>query len=171
MQSVALTDRRATFAAHVAQGVGQTDAARIAGYQHPKQEAFRLTRDPHVARAIDAEQKRIARFDIAPKAWARLSQLLDSTNENVALGAVKVALTQCRELLATDPDSGKALAEMTSAELEGLVTKLEARRMAEAIDVTPEPSNQPAPKPRKPRYSAKAAKARLAAEAEGDTET
>lgn len=94
------TDKQAAFVtAYATTGLNGTEAARLAGYSSPRTDAVRLLSLPHVRAAIRAQRETIINGDLAQKALATLSELMEpGTPAPVRLGASRTALEMARHL-------------------------------------------------------------------------
>lgn len=145
-----LTEQQAAFVlAYAANGGNATDAAKTAGYStdHSRTIGPRLLALPWVQRALTIERQRL----LARAAFGGLKVLigvLEDTGEDMKLRvkAAEIALKADRadRDAAKDSDStGKRLAEMSIAELEGMI-----RRLDQAAELAQQPileHNEPSP--------------------------
>lgn len=136
-----LTPKQQAFVRHlVATGCSHTEAARQAGYAHPKEEAYSLTRLPHVAAAIRQERARVFDADLANVAAETLRAVMTDKEAPAAarVSAARTVLEVTRELgrRQEDGSNDKQLHEMTPDELAGLISKWEVERSKVAKDIT-----------------------------------
>lgn len=127
-----LTDQQQQFVHHlVTSGCNPTEAARAAGYAVPKQEAYRLTRLPHVQSAIRSERERLIS---AHGANVALSTLMEIMKDQAAPASARVGASRTMLEVAglfdkagRDVTSGKSMSEMTVDELQATVAKLDSQ--------------------------------------------
>lgn len=76
-----LTDVQSAFISYlVLEGCNPTEAARRAGYSHPKNRAYELLRKAHIVAAIREEQGRILDGDLANIAMNTLRSVMENKN-------------------------------------------------------------------------------------------
>lgn len=119
-----LTEKQATFVAHVSKGVNRTKAARIAGFASPAVEAFRLMKLPHVVEALHSRREAALRGDLASLAVDTMRDLMSSeTPAATRYQASKWVLEHSGHQVDQDQEHrGKALEEMDADELAQAVT-------------------------------------------------
>lgn len=127
----ALTDRQAQFIHHlVTTGCTPTEAARAVGYAEPKQEAYRLTRTPHVNAAIRQERERLISAHGANLAIATLNEIMRDTHApasaRVSASRTMLEAAGVFDKNGRDRDTGKTLTEMSADELAETIRKLDA---------------------------------------------
>ncbi|WP_374530591.1 terminase small subunit [Novosphingobium sp.] len=125
-----LTEQQAEFVHHlVTTGCNPTEAARAAGYAVPKQEAYRLTRLPHVQAAIRQERERLISAHGANVALATLNEIMrDKTAPASARVSASRTMLEAAGLFdknGRDTGTGKTLQEMTTDELAETISKLD----------------------------------------------
>ena len=122
-------------------------AAEKAGYAVPAQKGRQMRNDPVIKSAVLAEAERILRDELLPLALATHKRLLTDTAvpAGAQLGATKLAYD--RTLGVDDGKADKEPSEMSYDELQASIDQLRQAQDAlagQAIDVTPEPLEQPA---------------------------
>lgn len=148
--TAALTEMQRNFVlAYVRNGLSATDAARQAGYAHPRTVAYELTRNSAVAAAIRAERTALIETEGANLAWRTLREVMEDkqAKPEVRVRAAVWTLEASGHGRAAGPDSAareaKPLSEMTIAELEAFVSggadRLRAlhEQQAKTIDAEP----------------------------------
>jgi|GEM_PF-6036940 len=134
---MALTHKQRDFARNIANGMGQSAAARAAGYAHGSPNALAVTARrtlalPEVQRAAHTERERILCGGLAHKALRCLESIIDS---DTAPAAAKFAASRWvleagghgiesrRLALRAGDDSERSPSQLTAADLERLVIK------------------------------------------------
>ena len=125
-----LTDQQQQFVHNlVTSGCNPTEAARTAGYAVPKQEAYRLTRLPHVQAAIRSERERLISAHGANVALATLMEIMkdQAAPASARVGASRTMLEVAGlfDKAGRDVTSGKSMSEMTVDELSDTIRKLD----------------------------------------------
>jgi Terminase small subunit len=122
---LAHTDNQRRFVDHlVSTGCTPTEAARVAGYDHPAQEAYRLIRKPHIVAAIGELRGRLISSHGANVAT---KTLIDIMQDVAAPASARVSAARTMYEAAgqftkgLDPDREVPLHEMTSAQLEAFI--------------------------------------------------
>lgn len=126
----ALNEQQAQFVHHlVTTGCNPTEAARAAGYAAPKQEAYRLTRLPHVQTAIRQERERLISAHGANVALSTLQEIMrDKTAPASARVSASRTMLEAAGLFdknGRDTGTGKSLQDMTTDELAETISKLD----------------------------------------------
>jgi phage terminase small subunit len=137
------TEQQSRFVHHlVNDAVNPTEAARRAGYNHPKENAYNLTRNPHVQGMIRLERQRVYQTDLASLSVQTLKNVMtdDDAPASARVSAARTALELAGDLgkNADGSGSGRSLAEMTPDELAQLIDQWEGQRADLARDITPE---------------------------------
>lgn len=118
-----------------------TEAARQAGYAHPKQSAYLLTRTPHIMAAVRQARQTCYQGELASLSVDTLKRVMrdDDAPASAKVSAARTALELAGDLgkAADDITSSKSLAEMTPDELGSLIDKWEGERATLATDITP----------------------------------
>ena len=126
----------------VKENKSQTEAARLAGYAHPKQSAYMLTRNPVVVAAMRQARQTTYQGELASLAADTLRTVMIDQDAPAAakVSAARTALELAGDLgkAADDLASGKSLAEMSPDELARLIDRWEDERSSLAKDVTPD---------------------------------
>ncbi len=133
----ALTDRQTEFVHHlVTIGCTPTEAARAAGYAEPKQEAYRLTRLPHVQTAVREERERLVTCDLANVALRTIREIMEdkqaSSSARVSAARTAFEVAGMFERKGGDIGSSKPLHDMTAEELEIAIRRLDDQLAASA---------------------------------------
>lgn len=127
-----LTDRQAAFVHHlVTTGCTQTEAARVAGYSEPKQEAYRLTRLAHVRAAIHEERERVIMCYLPNVALQTIKEvMLDKSypaSARVSAARTAFEVAGMFDKTGRDTATGKTLQEMSAEELSDTIRRLDDR--------------------------------------------
>jgi hypothetical protein len=141
-----LTESQAEFVRQMAQGVSRQQAAALAGYAHPKTEAYRLLQLPHVVAALKHEHSRLISADLLPLAIGRLKGILEdktAPTQHVVKAAVEVIKVAGlhKQSGEGEGDGSKPLISRSRMELEDLVTRLESAvhaHEAKTVDAVPD---------------------------------
>jgi len=117
-----------------------TESARLAGYAHPKQSAYLLTRNPTVLTALRLLRQTVYQTDLASLAANTLKAVMQDpdANPSAKVSAARTALELAGDLGKNSEElaSGKNLGEMTPDELGSLIDRWEGERSSLAKDVT-----------------------------------
>lgn len=152
----ALSDMRQRFALALAEGLGPTTAAKVAGMAQPNVVGSQLARDPRVRAVVRAYRER--RLDkLASLSLRVLEDLVRSKSISPAVrfNAVKLSLALAghRENGSTDEDdnplSKKRISEMSVDELDAFIAKERERRANAAKPVIDQRTGQGDAKPLK----------------------
>ena len=137
-----LTEQQAAFVhARLTLGQCQTVAARTAGYAHPDQRGYELSRHPQIKQAIQDRQD-LDLVDLVGLAQKRLKEILsgpalDKDDKAVLVQAGKAVFSRAdqraKQLRDNPADQAKALQSLDVPGLMALVKEMEGRY----IDVTP----------------------------------
>lgn len=124
----ALTDSQITFVSHlVLSGVTPTEAARRAGYSHPKNRAWELLRKPHIVAAIRKEQERFIDGDLANVALKTLRSIMENEKSPAnARVAASRAVLEAAGYFSRNKEAEleeKQIMEMTAQELEEYISR------------------------------------------------
>jgi len=136
-----VTDQQKEFISYVVHDQKRpTEAARLAGYAHPKQSAYDLTRNPSIALLLRQERQTVYQTDLASLAASTLRDVMHDVDApaSAKVSAARTALELAGDLGANAErgSSGKALNEMTPEELSSMIDQWESDRAAIAKDVT-----------------------------------
>src|SRR4051812_19318204 len=118
-----LTAQQQKFVDHlVSTGCTPTEAARVAGYEHPTQESYRLIRKPHVNLAIRELRERVISSDLANVATATLRAVMldEEAPASARVSAARTAYEAAGHLgknAGAGEGRDKPLSEMSEAEL------------------------------------------------------
>ena len=137
-----LTDKQSKFVDYyVAEGKTQTEAARMAGYNFPEYEGYRLVRQPRMIQVIQAARQKYYQTNLANVAVSTPHQVMNDPNAPAAarVSAARTALELAGDL---GPNSGNrseggSLSEMTPGELSRLIERWEDERTSMTKDITP----------------------------------
>ena len=141
------TEQQSRFVHHlVADNVNPTEAARRSGYAHPKENAYNLTRNPHVQAMIRLERQRLYSTDLANMSVKTLKDVMQDEDApaSARVSAARTALELAGDLNKNQngDSSGRSLAEMSPDELAGLIDNWETQRADLAQDITPQKNAQ-----------------------------
>ena len=118
-----------------------TEAARQAGYAHPKQSAYILTRTPHIMAAVRQARQTEYQSELASLSVDTLKRVMrdDDAPASAKVSAARTALELAGDIgkAADDLTSSKQLAEMSPEELSSLIDKGVGERASLATDITP----------------------------------
>jgi hypothetical protein len=138
------TDKQALFVDYYSRGgINGKEAAALAGYANPGQEAWRLLSLPHVRAQLRAHRESVINGDLAKLALATLEDLMQrpETPAAVKLGSARTALEMARHLGVAAPKDpalhDRPLSELSHADLQRLVDEGTGVLAALAKDVTP----------------------------------
>lgn len=138
-----ITDRQREFVQYlVKDNKNATESARLAGYAHPKQSAYELTRNPSIIALMRQARRTLYESDLANVAGETIrSVMLDlDAPASARVSAARTALELAGDLgkNAEAADAGKSLAELSPDELARMIDSWEAQRSALATDITPQ---------------------------------
>lgn len=127
-----LTEIQSAFVSYlVLEGCNPTEAARRAGYSHPKSRSWELLRKPHIIAAIREEQTRILDGDLANIAMNTLRNVMENENSPASsrVAASRAVLEASGYFRRSDNISleEKDPLEMTTQELEVFIAKAKAK--------------------------------------------
>jgi len=134
------TEKQAAFVLHYAtKGISGAEAARMAGYSAPKNDAHRLLQLPHVRAAVRAARETAINGDLAKLALETLHDLManEATPAPVRLGAARFSLEMAGHAAGKHetPLADRPLAEMSVAELQQFVE--EGERALASVKIVP----------------------------------
>lgn len=137
-----ITDRQRDFVTYlVRENKNATESARLAGYAHPKQSAYDLTRNPAIIALMRQARRTLYESDLANVAGETIrSVMLDlDAPASARVSAARTALELAGDLgkNAEAGNDGKSLAEMSPNELARMIDSWEEQRSALATDITP----------------------------------
>ncbi len=133
MMSEQITENQADFVRYlVRERYNPTEAARRAGYQHPRQRAYELLRKPNVARAIRTEQQAVLNGDLTSLAFDTLRDVMknQAAPASAKVAASRAVLEAAGFFKKTDEDTPlleKDPLNMTTEELEQFVMESRAK--------------------------------------------
>lgn len=109
-----------------------TEAARRAGYQHPRQRQYELLRKPNIVRAIRAEQQAILNGDLTSIAFGTLKDVMQNPKSpaSAKVAASRAVLEAAGFFKKTGEDTPlmeKDPLDMTTEELERFVMESRAK--------------------------------------------
>jgi len=127
-----LTDKQQQFAQRVAEGANRTDAAKLAGYNHPEVEGCRLMSHPAVKQLIHQHRETIFQSEIATLSTNKLRELLTNPDvpHHVQFQAAKLGLAIAGHVEKTQRNMGlpvadKPMSEMSESELSEYIKRSE----------------------------------------------
>ena len=137
-----LTNKQSKFVDYyVAEGKTQTEAARLAGYNFPEYEGYRLVRQPRMIQVIQAARQKYYQTNLANVAVSTLQQVMQDPNAPpvARVSASRTALELAGDLgpNSVNESEGGSLYEMTSGELSMLIERWEDERTSITKDITP----------------------------------
>jgi hypothetical protein len=140
-----ITDRQRDFVQYlVKDNKNATESARLAGYAHPKQSAYELTRNPSIIALMRQARRTLYESDLANVAGETIrSVMLDlDAPASARVSAARTALELAGDLgkNAEAAGEGKTLAELSPDELAQMISSWEQQRSALATDITPQTS-------------------------------
>lgn len=149
-----LTDMQVSFIKQLARGTPQGEAARIAGYAGPDQQAWHLLRMPHIMEAVRKERDRIIGGELAGVALGVIRTILSDPGPptKLKLDAAKFTLTLAGHGVPASSGGpgdglipGKPMHEMTRPELDAYAARARAwlDQYQPPIDVTPGSAPEP----------------------------
>ena len=135
------TEQQKDFVSYIVAGRSNpSEAARQAGYSHPRQAAYMLMRSPTVALLLRQERQTLYQGELASLSADTLKQVMIDPDApaSAKVSAARTALELAGDLGANAErgSSGKALNEMTPEELSSMIDQWESDRAAIAKDVT-----------------------------------
>ena len=142
-----ISDRQRDFVTYlVKENKNATEAARLAGYAHPKQSAYDLTRNPAIIALMRQARQTLYQADLANVAGETIRQVMLDLDApaSARVSAARTALELAGDLgkNAEAGSESKSLAEMTPDELARLIDSWEQQRSALATDITPQNDGQ-----------------------------
>jgi hypothetical protein len=134
------TDKQQLFIDYVVvDGKARTEAARMAGFTHPRQAAYDLTNSPKVVAKIRNERQKLYQTDLANAATATLKEIIldKKASSSSRIAGCRTVLEVCNLIgkHSTKDNDNRALAEMSPEQLAGLIDTLENTKMAMAKEV------------------------------------
>jgi len=138
-----ITDRQRDFVQYlVRDNKNATESARLAGYAHPKQSAYDLTRNPAIIMLMRQARRTLYESDLVNVAADTIrSVMLDpDAPASARVSAARTAMELAGDLgkNAEAADAGKSLAELSPDELARMIDSWEQQRSALATDITPQ---------------------------------
>ena len=136
-----ITDQQKAFVHYmVSDQQNPTAAARSAGYAHPKQSAYDLTRNPSIMLMMRQARQTVYQGELASLSAETLKQVMKDPDApaSAKVSAARTALELAGDLgkNAEGAGSGKSLAEMSPDELGSMIEQWETERSGMARDVT-----------------------------------
>lgn len=140
-----ITDRQRDFVTYlVRENKNATESARLAGYAHPKQSAYDLTRNPAIIMLMRQARRTLYESDLVNVAADTIrSVMLDlDAPASARVSAARTAMELAGDLgkNAEAAGEGKTLAELSPDELARMIDSWEQQRSALATDITPQTS-------------------------------
>lgn len=140
-----ITDRQRDFVQYlVRENKNATESARLAGYAHPKQSAYDLTRNPAIIMLMRQARRTLYESDLVNVAADTIrSVMLDlDAPASARVSAARTAMELAGDLgkNAEAAGEGKTLAELSPDELARMIDSWESQRSALATDITPQTS-------------------------------
>ncbi len=118
--------------------VSKTEAARRAGYAHPKQDAYRLLQIPHIIASLQRARQSVYNGELASLAVQTLKDVMTDPDapSGAKVSAVRTSLELAGDLVKASDKviAGKSLSEMTADELGSMIDRWENEKLK---DVTP----------------------------------
>lgn len=138
-----ITDRQREFVQYlVRENKNATESARLAGYAHPKQSAYDLTRNPAIIALMRQARQTLYQADLVNVAADTIrSVMLDvDAPASARVSAARTAMELAGDLgkNAEAVGEGKTLAELSPDELARMIDTWEEQRSALATDITPQ---------------------------------
>ena len=136
-----ITDQQREFVNYlVRESKNPTEAARLAGYAHPKQGAYDLTRNPSIAALMRQTRQTVYQTELASLSADTLRNVMLDIDApaSAKVSAARTALELAGDLGkgSDDPTSSRSLAEMSPDELAGIIDQWESERAELAKDIT-----------------------------------
>ena len=136
-----ITDQQRDFVNYlVRESKNPTEAARLAGYAHPKQSAYDLTRNPSIALLMRQTRQTVYQTELASLSADTLRNVMLDIDApaSAKVSAARTALELAGDLgkNADDPTSNRNLAEMSPDELATMIDRWESERAELAKDIT-----------------------------------
>jgi len=135
MAKASFTDKQQLYIDYiVSESKPRTEAARLAGFTHPRQAAYDLTNSPKVIARIQQERQKLYQIDLANIATATLKEIITDTTapSSARIAGVRTVLEVCNMIgkHSTKSNDNRALAEMSPEQLAGLIDTLENTKMS-----------------------------------------
>ena len=135
------TDQQKEFVQYlVRENKNPTEAARMAGYLHPKQSAYDLTRNPSILLLIRQARQTVYQTDLATLGAETLKQVMldPDAPASAKVSAARTSLELAGDLSKNADGSidGRNLAELTPDQLASMIDRWENERAELAKDVT-----------------------------------
>ena len=136
-----ITDQQKDFVNYlVREGKNATEAARLAGYAHPKQSAYDLTRNPSIIMLLRQTRQTVYQTELATLSADTLRNVMLDLDApaSAKVSAARTALELAGDLgkNADDPTSSRSLAELSPDELATMIDRWETERSELAKDIT-----------------------------------
>ena len=138
-----ITDRQREFVQYlVKENRNATESARLAGYKHPKQSAYELTRNPSIIALMRQARQTLYQSDLVNVAAETIRQVMFDVDApaSARVSAARTAMELAGDLgkNAEAAGDGKQLAELSPDELAQMISSWEQQRAALATDITPQ---------------------------------
>ena len=138
-----ITDRQREFVQYlVRDNKNATESARLAGYAHPKQSAYDLTRNPSIIALMRQARQTLYQSDLVNVAAETIRQVMLDVDApaSARVSAARTAMELAGDLgkHAEAAGDGKQLAELSPDELAQMISSWEQQRAALATDITPQ---------------------------------
>ena len=142
-----LTRMEQSFVSYlVAENKNPTEAARMAGYLHPKQSAYDLTRNPSIMLLIRQQRQTLYQTDLATLGAETLKQVMldPDAPASAKVSAARTSLELAGDLAKGENGNidGRNLAELTPDQLASMIDRWESERADLAKDVTAQNSEK-----------------------------
>ena len=136
-----ITDQQRDFVNYLVQdNKNPTEAARLAGYSHPKQSAYNLTRNPAISLLMRQTRQTVYETDLANLSADTLRNVMQDPDApaSAKVSAARTALELAGDLNkgSDDPTSNRSLAEMSPDQLASIIDQWESERAELAKDIT-----------------------------------
>ena len=136
-----ITDQQKDFVNYlVKESKNATEAARLAGYAHPKQSAYDLTRNPSIIMLLRQTRQTVYQTELATLSADTLRNVMLDMDApaSAKVSAARTALELAGDLGKNSEElaNGKNLGEMTPDELGSLIDRWEGERSNLAKDIT-----------------------------------
>ena len=141
------TDQQKEFVQYLArENKNPTEAARMAGYLHPKQSAYDLTRNPSILLLIRQARQTVYQTDLASLAADTLKVVMldPDAPASAKVSAARTSLELAGDLAKGENGNidGRNLAELTPDQLASMIDRWESERADLAKDVTAQNSGK-----------------------------
>ena len=134
-----MTDKQRDFINYIVdKGMNRTEAARLAGYSSPRQDAYRLLQQPNIIQQMQRARQTLYGSELASLAVQTLKDVMldPDAPSGAKVSAVRTSLELAGDLVKASDKAiaGKSLSEMTADELGSMIDRWENEKLK---DVTP----------------------------------